>query len=124
MLINAAYGLGENVVQGSVNPDEYCVFKTTLNDGFRPILKKALGTKEFKLVYDVGGSKMTKNVPVPEDDRRRFAITDDDICIGNCCGGSCKWLTSGRQTRRLLVCLGLRAPPCTVGIASQWQDSY
>jgi pyruvate,water dikinase len=79
VLINAAYGLGENVVQGSVNPDEYCVFKTTLKAGFRPILKKTMGTKEFKLVYDVGGSKMTKNVPVPQDDRRRFAIDDVDI---------------------------------------------
>ncbi len=79
VLINAAYGLGENVVQGSVNPDEYYVFKPTLKQGCRPILKKAIGSKEFKLIYDVGGSKMTKNVPVPPDDRRRFAISDDDI---------------------------------------------
>ncbi len=79
VLINAAYGLGENVVQGSVNPDEYTVFKPTLRQGFRPILEKRLGTKEFKLIYDVGGGKMTKNVPVPPDDRKRFAINDDDI---------------------------------------------
>ena len=58
VLVNAAYGLGENVVQGSVNPDEYCVFKPTLNQGFRPILEKRLGTKEFKLIYDVGGGRM------------------------------------------------------------------
>ena len=67
VLINAAYGLGENVVQGSVNPDEYYVFKPTLREGFRPILKKSLGSKAMKLVYDVGGSKMTKNVPVAPD---------------------------------------------------------
>jgi pyruvate,water dikinase len=79
VLINAAYGLGENVVQGTVNPDEFYVFKPTLLAGFRPILKKALGSKEFKMVYDVGGSKMTKNVPVPPEARRRFAIEDDDI---------------------------------------------
>ncbi|MCC9608351.1 phosphoenolpyruvate synthase [Blastopirellula sp. JC732] len=79
VLINASYGLGENVVQGSVSPDEFYVFKPTLKDGFRPILKKHLGTKEFKLVYDVGGSRMTKNIPVPPDDRSRFAINDDDI---------------------------------------------
>ena len=79
VLINASYGLGENVVQGSVNPDEYYVFKPTLKAGFRPILQKMLGTKEFKLVYDVGGGKMVKNVPVPPDDRARFAITDDEI---------------------------------------------
>ncbi|GJL49182.1 MAG: phosphoenolpyruvate synthase [Nitrospirales bacterium] len=79
VLINAAYGLGENVVQGSVNPDEYYVFKPTLKQGFHPILQKILGSKEFKLVYDVGGGKMVKNVPVPLYDRVRFAITDEDI---------------------------------------------
>jgi pyruvate,water dikinase len=75
VLINAAFGLGENVVQGSVNPDEYYVFKPTLKQGFRPILQKIIGSKEFKLVYDIGGSKMVKNVPVPA----RFAITDEEI---------------------------------------------
>jgi pyruvate, water dikinase len=79
VLINAAYGLGENVVQGSVTPDEYYVFKPTLKNGYRPILQKTIGTKEFKLIYDVGGGKMVKNVPVPQDDRNRFAISDDDI---------------------------------------------
>ena len=81
VLINAAFGLGENVVQGSVNPDEYYVFKPTLKQGYRPILQKILGSKEFKLVYDIGGGKMVKNVPVPPDDRSRFAITDDEILI-------------------------------------------
>jgi pyruvate, water dikinase len=79
VLINAAYGLGENVVQGSVNPDEYYVFKPTLMKGYRPILNKRLGSKEFKLIYDVGGSKMVKNMPVPPEDRARFAVTDEDI---------------------------------------------
>jgi pyruvate,water dikinase len=79
VLINAAYGLGENVVQGAVNPDEYYVFKPTLKQGFRPILQKMMGTKEFKLIYDVGGGKMVKNVPVPQDDRARFAMSDEDI---------------------------------------------
>lgn len=79
VLINASYGLGESVVQGSVNPDEYCVFKPTLRTGYRPILQKRLGTKEFKLVYDLGGGRMTRTVPVSPDDRVRFAVTDDDI---------------------------------------------
>jgi pyruvate,water dikinase len=79
VLINAAYGLGENVVQGAVNPDEFYVFKPTLRGNFRPILQKKLGSKEFKLVYDVGGGRMTRNIPVPNDDRARFAIDDDDI---------------------------------------------
>ena len=86
VLINAAYGLGENVVQGAVNPDEYCVFKPTLEKGFRPILQKKLGAKEFKLIYDVGGGKMVKNVPVPAEDAARFAISDDEILELARCG--------------------------------------
>jgi pyruvate,water dikinase len=79
VLINASYGLGENVVQGSVNPDEYCVFKPPLSTGRSPILQKNLGTKEWKLVYDVGGSKLVKNVPVATAERARFALCEDDI---------------------------------------------
>ena len=79
VLINAAYGLGENVVQGAVNPDEYYVFKPTLKTGHRPILQKRMGSKEFKLVYDLGGGRMTKNVPVPQGDRERFCVDDEDI---------------------------------------------
>jgi pyruvate,water dikinase len=79
VLINASYGLGENVVQGAVNPDEYMVFKPTMKEGFRPILSKTVGTKETKLIYDVGGSKATKNVPVPPADRKRLVLTDDEI---------------------------------------------
>lgn len=52
VLINAAYGLGENVVQGAVNPDEFRVFKPTLLSGSRPIIGRRIGSKEFKLVYD------------------------------------------------------------------------
>jgi pyruvate,water dikinase len=79
VLINSAYGLGENVVQGSVNPDEYFVFKPTLKTGFKPILQKRVGTKEFKLIYDLGGGKMVKNVPVPPGDRLKFAASDEEI---------------------------------------------
>lgn len=78
-LITAAYGLGENVVQGAVNPDEYLVFKPTLLTGFEPILDKRLGSKEIKMVYDEGGGKLTKNVPVLGRDRRRFALEDQEI---------------------------------------------
>jgi len=79
VLINAAYGLGENVVQGSVNPDEYYVFKPTLKAGFGPVLQKIVGTKEFKMVYDTGGGRMVKNIPVSPGDRVKFAINDDEI---------------------------------------------
>ncbi len=79
ILINAAYGLGENLVQGAITPDEVYVFKPTLLKGFRPILQRTVGSKEWKLVYDEEGSKLTKNVAVSPDDRQRFAIADDDI---------------------------------------------
>ncbi|MGB3614329.1 MAG: phosphoenolpyruvate synthase [Elainellaceae cyanobacterium] len=79
VLITAAYGLGENVVQGAVNPDEYLVFKPTLQQGYRPILKKRLGSKEIKMIYDEGGSKLTRNVPVPKSDRQRYALSDEEI---------------------------------------------
>jgi pyruvate, water dikinase len=79
VLVNGAYGLGESVVQGTVNPDEFYVFKPTLAKGFRPILQKKLGTKEFKLVYEEGGTRQTRSVPVSRDDRERFVLTDDDI---------------------------------------------
>ncbi|KOP24898.1 phosphoenolpyruvate synthase [Hapalosiphon sp. MRB220] len=77
-LITAAYGLGENVVQGSVNPDEYYVFKPTLKAGFRSIIDKKLGSKELKMVYD-DGSKFTKNILVSSPEKNKFAITDDEI---------------------------------------------
>jgi pyruvate, water dikinase len=79
VLINASYGLGETVVQGSVTPDEYYVFKPTLARGFRPILQKTAGSKEFKLVYDEGGGRAVKTVPVAPADRVRSALSDDDI---------------------------------------------
>ena len=78
-LITAAYGLGENVVQGAVNPDEYLVFKPTLKQGYYPILKKRLGSKEIKMVYEMGGTKLTKNIPVPVGDRHKFALSDEEI---------------------------------------------
>ncbi|MEH2192445.1 MAG: phosphoenolpyruvate synthase [Nostoc sp.] len=77
-LITAAYGLGENVVQGSVNPDEYYVFKPTLKAGFRPIIDKKLGSKELKMIYD-DGSKFTKNVSVSPSERSKFALSDEEI---------------------------------------------
>ena len=78
-LITAAYGLGENVVQGAVNPDEYLVFKPTLKEGFRPILEKRLGNKRIKMVYDLGSSRLTKNVWVPEFEQEKFCLSDDEI---------------------------------------------
>ncbi|MFB3925229.1 MAG: phosphoenolpyruvate synthase [Syntrophales bacterium] len=82
ILITGSYGLGEMVVQGTVNPDEFYVFKPALRstNGYRPILQKKLGTKEVKLVYASGsGGAATKKTPVPMKDRQRFCVTDDEI---------------------------------------------
>jgi pyruvate,water dikinase len=79
VLINASYGLGEPIVQGSVTPDEYCVFKPPLEQDLRPIIRRAVGSKEFKLVYDEGGSRGVKTVPVAAGDRARLALTDDEV---------------------------------------------
>ena len=78
-LITAAYGLGESVVQGVVNPDEYVVFKPTLKQGFRPLLEKRLGSKEIKMIYDIGGGKSTTNVLVPKSEQIKYALQDDEI---------------------------------------------
>eukprot|EP00029_Vermamoeba_vermiformis_P009224 TRINITY_DN4533_c0_g1_i1.p1 TRINITY_DN4533_c0_g1~~TRINITY_DN4533_c0_g1_i1.p1 ORF type:complete len:813 (-),score=189.10 TRINITY_DN4533_c0_g1_i1:7-2268(-) len=79
VLVTASYGLGENIVQGAVNPDEYFVFKPTLKEGFNPILKKTLGSKEMRMIYAAGGGKLTKNVPVPNNEREKYCLDDTDI---------------------------------------------
>ncbi|VAW78100.1 Phosphoenolpyruvate synthase [hydrothermal vent metagenome] len=80
VFITGAYGLGENVVQGTVEPDEFYVHKPTLKQGFRAVLRRHLGSKKIKMIYATGGSReMTRNVPVAETDRGRFCIDDDDV---------------------------------------------
>ncbi len=76
VLINAIYGLGENIVQGRVSPDEFLVFKPTLNQGYRALISKELGSKRWRMVYDQKNS--VKNILVPEKDRLKFSISDDD----------------------------------------------
>ncbi|MDH4067766.1 MAG: phosphoenolpyruvate synthase [Dehalococcoidia bacterium] len=78
--ITAAYGLGENVVQGTVDPDQFYVFKPTLKKGFRPIVEKKLGLKDKRLVYmRYGSGAVQKQVKVEE--QRQFALNDDEILI-------------------------------------------
>lgn len=80
VFITGAYGLGENVVQGAVNPDEYYVFKPTLRQGFKPIINKTVGSKEIKMIYDHQGSKTsTKNVPVDKTHREQYCISDEEV---------------------------------------------
>jgi pyruvate, water dikinase len=79
VLITGAYGLGENVVQGAVNPDEFLVFKPTLAAGFTSIIDRQLGTKERKLVYDLEGCKGLKQVKVASKDRIKYILTEPEI---------------------------------------------
>ena len=80
VLINGGLGLGVNVVQGTVTPDEYRVFKPLLdNPDLVPIVEKALGDKEKKMVYAGGGSKTTKNIPTLKTERRTFVLKDEEI---------------------------------------------
>ncbi|MBP1743780.1 MAG: phosphoenolpyruvate synthase [Firmicutes bacterium] len=80
VFITACYGLGENIVQGAVNPDEYYVFKPTYRTGHKAVIRKNLGEKRIKMIYGRGGSKtLTRNVEVPEADRRSFCLNDADI---------------------------------------------
>jgi pyruvate,water dikinase len=80
VVINAAWGLGENVVQGTVTPDEYTVFKPLLGTKqLTPILTKTLGTKTQKLIYARGGSQATKNINTSRHERRSFVLTDAEI---------------------------------------------
>jgi pyruvate,water dikinase len=79
-VINAAWGLGENVVQGTVTPDEYMVFKPLLDQkSFHPIIEKTLGNKEKKMVYARGGTKATKNIDTSKEERRAFVLNDEEI---------------------------------------------
>ena len=80
VFITGAYGLGENVVQGAVDPDEFYVFKPTLKQGYRKILRRVLGNKEIKMVYREGGTReATRNIPTPQTDREHFCISDEEV---------------------------------------------
>jgi pyruvate, water dikinase len=80
VIINASWGLGENVVQGTVTPDEYTVFKTLLDQpGLKPIIEKKLGDKEKKMIYATGGTRPTKNVDTPQWQRLQFVLDDAEI---------------------------------------------
>jgi pyruvate, water dikinase len=81
VFITASWGLGETVVQGAVNPDEFYVYKPALRSGHRPILRRTLGGKAIKMTYGVAGQagKRVVTVDVPEADRARFCLTDHDV---------------------------------------------
>ena len=79
VLINSSYGLGETIVQGAVNPDEFHVYKPALAGGHHAIVRRNLGSKSVKMVHADRGEERVATVPVPGEDRSRFSLTDDEI---------------------------------------------
>ena len=77
VLINSSYGVGEMLVKGKVIPDEFYVFKSTLKQGFKPIIVKNLGTKKRKLVYGKNGG--LSQVSVPQKERMKFSLSEKEI---------------------------------------------
>lgn len=80
VFITASWGLGENIVQGNVNPDEFYVFKPLLGKpGLKPIVQRSLGSKQFRMVYASDSSKAVKNIRTGKQDRVRFCCTDEEV---------------------------------------------
>ena len=79
VFITSIYGLGENIVQGAVNPDEFYVHKPTLKKGYKSIISKKVGDKRVRMIYNTEGPNPVKNIKVPEKFRKQFAITDKEI---------------------------------------------
>jgi len=111
VVVSAAWGLGENVVQGTVTPDKYVVFKPLLLDErYRPIIEKSLGAKEKKLVYGESGGAATRNVDTTSEEREAMVLAEEEIC-SSLAGRSRwrsttveRWISSGPRTARVKRC--------------------
>ncbi len=79
VFVTASYGLGENVVQGAVNPDEFYVYKPTLRQGKPAILRRSLGSKQIRMVYSDKPGERVRNEDTPAELRARFSISDADV---------------------------------------------
>jgi pyruvate,water dikinase len=79
VFVTASYGLGENVVQGAVNPDEFYVYKPTLNAGKNAILRRSLGAKQIRMVYSDKAGERVRNEETPAELRAKFSISDADV---------------------------------------------
>ncbi|MBI2176242.1 phosphoenolpyruvate synthase [Candidatus Woesearchaeota archaeon] len=79
VVISAGYGLGENIVKGRINPDEYRVFKPTLMKGYKAIISKKLGNKKLRMVYSLGGAATTRNEVVQYGERERYVLDEEEI---------------------------------------------
>lgn len=113
VIINAAFGLGENVVQGSISPDEYEIFKPLVEKSkFLPIISKRLGLKEKKLIYGKNG-KSTKNIVTTKDEREKFVLADKEIITlakwakeierHYGCPMDIEWAKDGRENKLYIV---------------------
>lgn len=78
VFVTGSYGLGENIVQGTVDPDEFYVHKPTFNSGYRAVLSRRLGSKQTRMVY-ARGHTSTRNVKTLQIDRKRFCISDTEV---------------------------------------------
>lgn len=79
VLINGSWGLGENVVLGRVEPDQYYVFETTLKKGFKPIVEKKIGSKLMTMIYTKDPKNPIKNIATPPKERHKFVLTNEEI---------------------------------------------
>src|SRR5690606_16970779 len=79
VFITSSYGLGENVVQGAVNPDEFYVYKPTLAKGLPAILRRSLGAKQIRMVYSDAPGERVRNEDTPQELRTKFSIDDADV---------------------------------------------
>ncbi len=87
VFINAAYGLGENIVQGSIAPDSFYVHKPTFKKGYRAVLRRKLGSKALKMIFsecinkDNLAVEYTKNIDTPKEEKEKFCINDEDVLL-------------------------------------------
>lgn len=85
VFINAAYGLGENIVQGAIAPDSFYVHKPTFKKGYRSVLKRRLGDKALKMIFSDEidqnhiATEYTKNIDTPKEEQTKFCISDEDV---------------------------------------------
>jgi pyruvate,water dikinase len=79
VFVTASWGLGETVVQGAVNPDEFYIYKPTLREGKPAILRRTLGSKQIRMVYSDTPGERVRNEPTPGDLQQRFCISDADV---------------------------------------------
>jgi pyruvate,water dikinase len=80
VFITGAYGLGENVVQGAVDPDEFYVHKPTFEQGYRQVLRRSLGAKKIKMIYSDGSTReAVRNIVTSAEERQRFCVNDPDV---------------------------------------------